>query len=140
MTVFSRVKDFSIVQKTIIIADDHPFTTQGMIQNIEAENVFKLVGTASNGIAAIALIKKMQPDCALLDLSMPGANGLEVFLESKRWSPKTRFAIITGLSAASILKQLDNSGIDALFVKNSDVSVIHEGLLKMVQGLSLIHI
>ena len=138
MIILLWVRESSIVQKTIIIADDHPFTAQGMRQNIEAGNVFKFVGEASNGIAAIALIKKIQPDCALLDLSMPGANGLEVFLEAKRWSPKTRFAIITGLSAATVFRQLYDAGIDGLFVKNSDAAIIHEGLMKMMQGHRII--
>jgi len=122
------------VTKTIIIADDHAFTVNGMATVVDKIPNFTIAGTASNGIEAIALIKKHQPDCALLDLSMPGANGLEVFLEGKRWSPKTRFIIVTGISAAALFQQLYEAGIDGLFVKNSPPDVITQGIIKVSQG------
>ena len=120
--------------KTVIIADDHPFIIEGMEGMIRAIPELEIIGTARNGIEAIALIKRTKPDCALLDLSMPGANGLEVFLEAKRWSPETRFVIITGISAASLFKQLYEAGVDGLFVKNSSPKIISEGLVRVSQG------
>jgi CheY-like chemotaxis protein len=48
---------------------------------------FEVVGVASNGIDAISMIKRLSPDCAVLDLVMPGASGLEVLIEARRWSP-----------------------------------------------------
>ena len=101
---------------------------------IQAVPELDVVGTASNGIEAIALIKRLTPDCAVLDLSMPGANGLEVFLEAKRWSPDTKFAIITGISAAALFKNLYEAGIDGLFVKNTPPEIISAGLVQIVNG------
>lgn len=124
--------------KTVIIADDHPFIIDGMESLIREEPGLDFIGRASNGIEAIALIKKTQPDCALLDLSMPGANGLEVFLEAKRWSPKTRFVIITGISAAALFHQLYDVGIDGLFVKNEVPASIIEGVLQICDGKRII--
>ena len=77
--------------KTVIIADDHPFTVEGMEALISSISGLKVIGTADNGIKTIALVKKLKPDIALLDMSMPGMNGLEVFQEAKRMSPKTKF-------------------------------------------------
>jgi len=119
---------------TVVIADDHPFIVEGMISTIDLVPSLNVIGTAKNGIEAIALIKRLKPNCALLDLSMPGANGFEVFLEAKRWSPNTRFAIVTGRSASSLFKQLFDAGIDGLFVKNSDSQDISQGILRMAQG------
>ena len=93
-----------------------------------------VVGKAFNGIDAISLMKREQPDCALLDLSMPGANGLEVFQEAKRWAPNTRFAIITGISAASLFRNLYEAEIDGLFVKNTKPEIITSGVLKICKG------
>lgn len=124
--------------KTVVIADDHPFTAEGMESVINSVVDLKVIGTASNGIEAIAMIKRLKPNCALLDLSMPGANGLEVFLEAKRWSPDTRFVIITGISAASLFKQLYDAGIDGLFVKNSPPEEISAGVSKIANGLRVI--
>ena len=122
------------MNKTVIIADDHPFTVEGMSAAIGACEGLRVVGTAKNGIEAISLVKRHKPDCAILDLSMPGANGLEVFSEAKHWSPETRFAIITGRSAAALFKQLYDAGIDGLFVKNSDISEISAGIARMASG------
>ena len=104
---------------------------ESVIQEISSLDV---IGTAANGIEAIALIKRVKPDCAVLDLSMPGANGLEVFLEAKRWSPETRFVIVTGISAAALFKQLYEAGIDGLFVKNTSPEIISAGIAKVAQG------
>ena len=71
-----------MTKTTIVLADDHAFTLEGMKTALGLINGFSVVATASNGIEAISMIKKLQPDCALLDLSMPGANGLETLIES----------------------------------------------------------
>ena len=84
------------------------------------------------------MIKRTQPDCALLDLSMPGANGLEVFEEAKLWAPKTKFAIITGISAASLFRNLYEAGIDGLFVKNMQPEKITAGVLDICKGKRVI--
>jgi len=119
---------------SIVIADDHPFTAEGMEAVISAIPELYVVGKAFNGIDAISLIKREQPDCALLDLSMPGANGLEVFQEAKRWAPKTRFVIITGISAASLFRNLYEAGIDGLFIKNTPAETITSGVLEICKG------
>lgn len=123
---------------SIILADDHPFTAEGMEAVIASVAELEVVGKAFNGIDAISLIKRTQPDCALLDLSMPGANGLEVFQEAKLWSPKTRFAIITGISAATLFRNLYEAGIDGLFVKNTKPAKITSGVLDICKGKRVI--
>ena len=123
---------------SIILADDHPFTAEGMEAVIEPVPELEVIGKAFNGIEAISLIKRTQPDCALLDLSMPGANGLEVFEEAKLWAPKTKFAIITGISAASLFRNLYEAGIDGLFVKNMQPEKITAGVLDICKGKRVI--
>lgn len=124
--------------KTVIIADDHPFTAEGMSRAMQSVPNIHVVGIVTNGIDAISEIKRKKPDGALLDLSMPGANGLEVFLEAKRWSPLTQFAIITGRSAAPLFKKINDSGIHGLFVKNESPEEIRDGILTMLEGTRFI--
>ena len=127
------LRDTKLV-KTIIIADDHPFIADGMEQAIHEVDGLNVVAKLQNGIQAIAAVKKFRPDCALLDLSMPGANGLEVYLEAKRWSPETKFVIITGISAATLFQQLYDAGIDGLFVKNAPPETITDGIIRICDG------
>jgi len=100
----------------------------------DAPEDIRVVGIVKNGIDAIAEIKLKKPEGALLDLSMPGANGLEVFMEAKRWSPLTQFAIITGRSAAPLFKTIYDAGIDGLFVKSEAPQNIREGIVEMLSG------
>lgn len=123
---------------TIILADDHTFTLAGMRNALNSVAGFTVIGTATNGIEAISLIKRLQPDCALLDLSMPGANGLETFLEAKRWSPKSRFAIVTGTASAAIFNQLLEAGVSGIFLKNAPVNEICEGIREIMTGRRVI--
>jgi DNA-binding NarL/FixJ family response regulator len=95
---------------------------------------FEVVGVAHNGIEAIMLIKKHRPDCAVLDLTMPGANGLEVLIEARRWSPQTRTAIITGNPSPAVFSQLIEAGVDGIFLKNCAPEIICKGIGDIVQG------
>ncbi|MGB7286592.1 MAG: response regulator transcription factor [Salaquimonas sp.] len=123
---------------TIVLADDHAFTLDGMRQALSQMDGCDVVGWATNGIEAISVIKRTQPDCALLDLSMPGANGLETLIEAKRWSPKTHFVIITGNPSSAIFNQLLEAGVKGLFLKNAPPSEICEGILKIASGRQVI--
>ena len=117
-----------------MIADDHAFIVEGMAAMLENTHGFEIAGRAANGIEAIALIKRLQPDCALLDLSMPGANGLETFLEARRWSPDTRFAIVTGNPSPAIFAQLVDAGVSGIFLKSADPGDICEGVAEICRG------
>lgn len=60
----------------LIIADDHSMVRQGVKGVIAAQRSWELCGEADNGLAAIELAKRVKPDVAVLDISMPGLNGL----------------------------------------------------------------
>ena len=99
---------------------------------------FEIAGRAANGIEAIALIKRLQPDCALLDLSMPGANGFETFLEARRWSPDTRFAIVTGNPSPAIFAQLVDAGVNGIFLKSAAPEEICRGIAEICSGRKVV--
>ncbi len=60
----------------IVLADDHPIVLNGLRNLIQAERDFELVGEASNGLAALKVIREQQPDVAVIDISMPELNGI----------------------------------------------------------------
>ena len=84
------------MQTRVVIAEDHLFVSQGLVSALASVEGLTVVQTAENGIEAIFAIRKHKPDVAVLDYNMPGANGLEVFLEARRWAPETRFLLLTG--------------------------------------------
>lgn len=108
----------SAVRKRILIADDHAFVSWGVAKALSALEEVEIIGSVTNGIEAIVEIRKSKPDCAILDYNMPGANGLEVFLESKRWSPETRFVLLTGTAASEAIVTLVGAGIHGVCLKD----------------------
>ena len=62
----------------ITLSDDHPIMLAGLRNLIEAEPDLELVGEATNGAAALKLIRDQKPDVAILDISMPEMNGIMV--------------------------------------------------------------
>lgn len=92
----------------------------------------------TNGIDAIVQIRKARPDCAILDYNMPGANGLEVFLESKRWSPSTRFILLTGSVSAATVAALVEAGIHGVALKDSTEAEIVDLVQHVCSGETVI--
>ena len=90
------------------------FGASGIAMALENKGQCKVLNTASNGIEAIAMIKKYAPDCAVLDLEMQVANGLEVMLECRRWSPQTHVAFLTGVDSCRTLQDLCAAGADGI--------------------------
>ena len=94
---------------TLVIADDHVLTRDGLRGLVASMGGFDIVGEAENGLEAISIIKQTQPDLAILDLKMPYTNGAEAYLEIRRWSPRTKVVILTGLSSPALFRELRDS-------------------------------
>ena len=78
----------------VILADDHLIVRQGLRLVLEKEQI-EVLGEASDGVEAIRLIQDLLPEIAVLDLDMPGLDGLAVLREAARLSPQTRAIILT---------------------------------------------
>lgn len=91
-----------------------------------------------NGIDAIVEIRKTSPHCAILDYNMPGANGLEVFLEARRWSPDTRFIVLTGSTTAETIDSLVKSGIHGVSLKDASEVEIVDLVRRVLDGETVI--
>lgn len=88
----------------ILIADDHPFTLMGTKTFVESLN-YCVEDVCSNGITAINLIKSHQPDIAILDINMPGMDGLEVLEKLYSQKLKTKVILLTMHKEMTIFKK-----------------------------------
>jgi len=64
--------------KTLLIADDHPIFRQGLRQVLESIEWIQVLAEADTGTSALLQIKQLEPDLVMLDIAMPGMDGLEV--------------------------------------------------------------
>jgi DNA-binding NarL/FixJ family response regulator len=79
----------------VLIADDHPLFRHGLVALLNASPDFEVVGEATTGEEAIELAASLQPDVILMDIQMPGTNGIEATRRILHTSPHIRVLIIT---------------------------------------------
>lgn len=118
----------------VLIADDHAIVRNAVSLILASIDGVELVGEAEDGIATIALTKRLKPDLLLLDVAMPHAGGLAVIGEVRRWSPATRVAVFTGITRAMTLSQLRASGAVGLLLKSCTPQELAHGLQRIIAG------
>ena len=79
---------------TLLLADDHQLVRQSLISLLEHEG-FEVVGEASDGRTAVRLVQDLQPEIAVLDMVMPGLNGIDAARQIQRASPRTKSILVT---------------------------------------------
>ena len=111
------------------IADDNEGVRTLLEVLIELDGRMDLVGSASDGHEAIALVAATRPDAILLDLSMPVVDGLEVLAALHDEHPLTGVVVYSGLSGAEVQAAAIEAGASDYLVKGVEPDVILERLL-----------
>ena len=83
----------------IVLADDHPLTRAGIAEFLRRENSLDLVGEAEDGVKAWEMIRELKPDVALLDIRMPGMDGVSVAQKVKAEGLSTATIMLTSYDA-----------------------------------------
>jgi DNA-binding NarL/FixJ family response regulator len=126
------------LKQRILIADDHAFVSWGLAKSLVTIDSVDIIGSVTNGLDAIVQIRKHLPDCAILDYNMPSANGMEVFLEAKRWSPKTRFILLTGTAMPETIRSFVDAGIHGVCLKDCTEDEILDVVRQVLAGKMVI--
>jgi DNA-binding NarL/FixJ family response regulator len=85
----------------VVIVDDFPVMRTGLTELLEAVPAIQVVGSAANGSSAIALINDAKPDVVLMDLSMPGIDGVETTRRILALRADTKIVFLTAISDPS---------------------------------------
>jgi DNA-binding NarL/FixJ family response regulator len=80
---------------TTVLADDHPIVRQGLRTLLEKDDGCTVIGEAADGLTALDLITRLQPEIAILDIQLPDLDGLEVARRVQRQAPDTRVIILS---------------------------------------------
>jgi two-component system response regulator NreC len=103
----------------VLIADDHAVVRAGLRTLIGAEPGMDLVGEATGGEEVLALAGALRPDVAVLDLSMPGLDGLEATRRIKREHPNVRILILTVHEDEALLREAIRAGASGYIIKHA---------------------
>jgi two-component system nitrate/nitrite response regulator NarL len=119
----------------VIIADDHPFTLQGtkaFVTSIDGN--FRVVETCTNGITALNLIQTLQPDIVILDINMPGLDGLDVLRKIRELKLNTNVILLTMHKELSIFNKAKEWGADGYLLKEYAQNELALCLQAIVRG------
>jgi len=109
----------------ILLVDDHAVLRAGLRLLLEAQPDMQVVGEAGDGAAAVQRAVELKPDVVLMDISMPGTNGLEAIRQLRRACPDTRILVLTMHANEEYLFQvLQDGGAGYVLKKAADTELI----------------
>jgi DNA-binding NarL/FixJ family response regulator len=120
-----------------MIVDDHPLLRQGLKTLLELEGGITVVGQASNGPEAIRLAKQLQPDVVLLDINMPGMNGVEVAKVLREQQPDLGILVLTIHDDETYVKEMIRSGAKGYLLKDAEPRQVVQAIKKVAAGESV---
>jgi two-component system response regulator NreC len=121
-------------ETTIILAEDHHIVRQGLRALLEAEPDIQIVGEAANGLEAAQLAESRQPDVMIVDLMMPGLNGLEVTRQVAQRSPHTQVIILSAFENEAYVTEALGSGAAGYVLKRSSAADLVRAVREVVAG------
>ena len=103
----------------IVLADDHATVRQALKLLIDAQEDMQVVGEAGDGRVAIERVEEFKPDVVVMDISMPGLNGLNATRTLKELHPESRVVALTRYSDDAYLQELLRAGVSGYVLKQS---------------------
>ncbi len=103
----------------VLLADDHAITREGTRHLLEAEPDFAVVAEAADGEETVRLAQALRPDIVVLDISMPGLNGIQVGEILRQTVPETRIVVLTGYDNEQYAKALLRLGVSGYLSKTA---------------------
>jgi len=122
----------------VILADDHAVVRQGIRQFLETSAGIAVIGEASDGLEALALIREHRPDVAVLDIQMPGQSGIEVTRAIRAERLPVGVLILTAFDDPPYVKAVLQAGANGYVLKTADASEIVEAVQAVREGQSVL--
>ncbi len=118
----------------VLLADDHTLVRAGIRSLLESLADVEVVGESGDGRETLELIVKTMPDVALLDIGMPGLNGLEVARRAARESPRTRIVLLSMYGDRTYVRQALRAGVAGYLLKGAAVAELPLALQAVMRG------
>jgi DNA-binding NarL/FixJ family response regulator len=118
----------------IVIVDDHQIVRAGLQNLLETDPGFTVVGTAGDGSRAVDIVAECQPDVVLMDLSMPGVDGIEATRRIKTSWPLTRVLVLSSYGDEDHVVRALEAGADGYLLKHSEPDQLLRAVHEALQG------
>ncbi|MER5768238.1 response regulator transcription factor [Streptomyces sp. NPDC001985] len=123
---------------TLVIADDHPVVRDGLRGLFESVDGFTVLGEAADGTEAVARAAELDPDVVLMDLRMPGGNGVDAIRELARRGPRPRVLVLTTYDTDSDTLPAIEAGATGYLLKDAPREDLVAGVRAAAQGRTVL--
>jgi two-component system, NarL family, response regulator NreC len=119
---------------SVVLADDHPLVRRGLRGALETDPEFAIAAETGDGLEAVRLAERLQPDVLVLDLMMPGLGGLDVLPIVRQRSPRTRVVVLSMYANEDFVLQALRNGAIAYVLKGCDPALAVEAVRAAAAG------
>ncbi|WP_061291568.1 response regulator [Herbidospora cretacea] len=119
----------------VIVADDQEIVRTGLVMILEAQDDIEVVGEAANGERAVELARRLRPDVCLLDIRMPGMNGIEA---TRRLSGEVAVVVITTFDLDEYVYAALRAGARGFLLKDAGSALLSQAIRAAAEGDALI--
>jgi NarL family two-component system response regulator LiaR len=123
----------------VLIADDHSIVRRGLRTLISGEPDMKVAGEAADGYDVVAQARELHPDVILLDLVMPGQNGLEALAQIKTENPEARVLVLTSFGDNDRVFSAIRAGASGYLLKDASPEQLLQAIHDVYNGESHLH-
>jgi len=122
----------------ILVVDDHPVVREGLVAIIEAQDDMTVVGEAGDGAQAIAIYKAAKPDVVLMDLAMPGTDGVQAIEGMRAFDSEARVVVLTAYDTDERILRAVEAGARGYLLKGAPRDDIFRAVRVVNLGGSLL--
>jgi DNA-binding NarL/FixJ family response regulator len=120
--------------KRIVIVDDHPLFRKGLEQLIHSDGAFAVCGEAGNAAEAMDVIRKLDPDLAIVDLSLPGANGIELIKNVRAEFPNLPILVLSMHDESLYALRALRAGAEGYVMKHEAMANVIHAIREVFNG------
>ena len=120
--------------KRILIVDDHPLFRKGLQEMIHSYGTFAVCGEAGNAAEAMDIIRKLHPDLVIVDLSLPGANGIELIKNVRAEFPKLPILVLSMHEESLYALRAMRAGADGYVMKHEAMANVIHAIREVFDG------
>ncbi len=123
-----------MMRKKVVLADDHQFLLDGIMTILKDMPSVEIVATAQNGFELMDAVARQKPELVILDLNMPGYDGLQCLKKIKNNFPETKVLILTNYSQPELVEDVKQIGADGYLIKNSSAAELKAAVTSVLSG------
>jgi len=123
----------------ILLAEDHAVVRESIREALTREPEFSIVGEAGNGDEAVSLARGLKPDVIIMDVAMPGLNGIEATRQIKSFLPGTSILVLTAYDDEQYIFSVLSAGAAGYLLKDVGVADLVEAIKTVYKGESVLH-